>query len=100
MIRPDADGRLQVVASMTMANARPLLQAGKAALQTALQAGEKKCVLEFSGVASVDSSSLALLLAWQRFCREHGARLCLAGVPENMRSLANLYDLTPLFEWA
>ncbi|MDR2624826.1 MAG: STAS domain-containing protein [Zoogloeaceae bacterium] len=100
MIRPDADGRLRVEAPMTLENARPLLQAGEAALRTVLRAGEKKCVLEFSGVPRVDSSSLAVLLAWQRLCRTQGALLCLAGAPENLRSLADLYDLNLLFEWA
>ncbi|MDR1350092.1 MAG: STAS domain-containing protein [Zoogloeaceae bacterium] len=100
MIRLDAEGCLRVEAPMTLANARLLLQAGEAALQTALQTGGKKCALELSGVAGVDSSGLAVLLAWQRFCQAREARLCLAGVPENLRSLADLYDLNPLFEWA
>ena len=100
MIRLDAVGSLRVEAPMTLANARSLLQAGEAALRTALQTGEKKCVLELSGVAAVDSSGLAVLLAWQRFCQARAARLCLAGVPENLRLLAGLYDLDPLFDWA
>ncbi|MDR0735449.1 MAG: STAS domain-containing protein [Zoogloeaceae bacterium] len=99
MIRRDADGCLRVEAPMTLANARPLLATGEAALQTALRAGGKKCALEFSGVAGVDSSGLAVLLAWQRFCRARDARLCLAGAPENLRALADLYGLSPLFEW-
>ncbi|MDR2364678.1 MAG: STAS domain-containing protein [Zoogloeaceae bacterium] len=100
MIRQEADGRLRVEAPMTLANARLLLQAGQTALQAALQAGQKTCTLELSGVVSVDSSGLAVLLDWQRFCRARGARLYVAGAPENLRLLADLYDLNPLLEWA
>ena len=100
MIRRDTDGILRVEAPMTLENSCPLLLAGETVLQTALQAGDKECILELSGVAGVDSSGLAVLLAWQRFCRARDAWLCLAGAPENLRSLADLYGLNPLFEWA
>jgi phospholipid transport system transporter-binding protein len=96
MIRRASDGALRVETPMTLANARLLLQAGQAALQAAvLPTGQ--CTLDLSGVASVDSSALAVLLAWQRFCQRQNASLRLVGVPENLRSLAALYDLDLLF---
>lgn len=88
MIERKADC-LVVSGPMTMQTAMALRAAGLAALS------EPVTGVDLSGVGAVDSSALAVLLAWQRRC---GRRLAQVGVPEALRSLANLYRLDELLD--
>jgi phospholipid transport system transporter-binding protein len=78
------------VASISSANAVALLGAGI----EAIRAGDAE--FDFSAVRQVDSSAVALLLAWQREAYARGARLALRGVPAAMKSLAKLYGVDEL----
>lgn len=83
-----AAGRLAVTVPMTLANARGLLDAGRAALQ----AGDN--VFDLSAVSDADSSALAVMLGWLREAGTRRARVRFAQVPTGVRALADLYGLT------
>ncbi|MBS1159200.1 MAG: binding protein (contains domain) [Proteobacteria bacterium] len=83
-------GRLLVKVPLIMANARGLLDAGRAALQ----AGEQ--VFDFSEVSEADSSALAVMLGWLRAAAASQSALKFAHVPTGVRSLAELYGITEL----
>ena len=86
-------GRLLVKAPLVMANARGLLEAGRAALQP----GEQ--VFDFSQVAEADSSAVAVMLGWLRAAELSRSTVKFAEIPNGVRSLAELYgvsDLLPL----
>lgn len=74
--------------SLTLVHARRELEAG---LQ-ALAGGQES--MDLAGVREVDSSAVALLLAWQRAAATRGRPLMIANLPENLRSLADLYGVS------
>ncbi len=84
----------QPAASLTFANARPALEAGLRAIAQ----GER--AFDFGATTTVDSSAVAVLLAWQRAAREQGSTLALHNLPANLASLLSLYDVVPLLEIA
>jgi phospholipid transport system transporter-binding protein len=84
-------------ASISNENAAALLAAGI----DAIRAGDAQ--FDLSAVRQVDSSAVALLLAWQREAQARGARLTLTGLPAALGSLATLYgvdELIPAFRQA
>ena len=78
------------VASISNGNAVELLGAGI----EAIRAGDAN--FDLSAVRQVDSSAVALLLAWQREAQACGARLTLSGLPAALKSLAVLYGVDEL----
>ncbi|MFZ5541796.1 MAG: STAS domain-containing protein [Pseudomonadota bacterium] len=60
----------------------------------AIRAGDAS--FDLSAVREVDSSAVALLLAWQREAQARGARLVLSGLPPALKSLAELYGVDEL----
>ena len=87
-------GRLVVKVPLVMANARGLLDAGRAALQ----AGEQ--LIDFSEVTEADSSAIAVMLGWLRGAAASQSSLKFAHVPAGVLSLAELYGLTELLPLA
>ena len=69
---------------------RGLLQAGEAAIL----AGDSS--FDLSSVQRLDSSAVALLLAWRRTARAQGRQLELRGLPASLHSLATLYGVESL----
>jgi phospholipid transport system transporter-binding protein len=53
-------------------------------------------VVSLRGVAVVDSSAVAVLLAWRRRAIEEGKSLRFADVPESLAALAQLYGVEQL----
>ena len=89
MIEHDG-GRLLVRVPMTMANATGLLDAGRAALQP----GET--VFDLAAVGEADSSAVAVMLGWLRAAAAARSTVRFAGIPEGVRSLAELYGVADL----
>ncbi|MFN4325698.1 MAG: lipid asymmetry maintenance protein MlaB [Azonexus sp.] len=87
-------GCLRVTVPLIMANARGLLDAGRAALQP----GE--VVFDFSAVNEADSSAIAVMLGWLRAADTLGARVRFAHIPAGVRALAELYGVTDLLPLA
>ncbi|MCS6945513.1 MAG: STAS domain-containing protein [Sutterellaceae bacterium] len=77
-------------AAITMDNAGTLVEAGLAAI------ARGDTVVDLSAVRSVDSSAVALLLAFYRAARAQGKTLALHGVPDALVSLARLYGVESL----
>lgn len=86
-------GRLRVSGRLTMDTIG-------ASFNEAMQPLEgKEWLVDLAQVEAADSSAVSLLLGWKRNAQRHGANLSFVNVPENLRSLADLYgvaDALPL----
>lgn len=49
--------------------------------------------IDLAQIEEADSASVSLLLAWLRNAQRHEAKLVFINVPENLRSLADLYGV-------
>lgn len=71
----------------------------KARVIAAAESGDNQ--LDFSDVKAVDSSAVAIVLAWVRVLQKKNLKPQLSGVPEKMVSLMRLYGtydvLAPCF---
>lgn len=76
--------------ALTFDNAQAALSQGCAALA----AGET--VFDLGGVKAVDSSAVALMLAWERRVRAQGRSLKFINVPAGVDALARLYGVDGL----
>ena len=74
------------------------LETAAACLGRALPAGN--LMFDFSGVTRVDSSALALLLAWLRRAKAGGRAVELRALPEPLLALARLYGVDALLPLA
>ena len=86
--------RLVVKVPMVMANARKLLEAGRAALQP----GEQ--IFDFKQVSDADSSAIAVMLGWLRVASRSRSTVIFAHIPPGLRSLAELYGVSELLPLA
>lgn len=68
----------------------------KAGVAQAARAGD--AVLDLSAVKSLDSSAVAIVLAWIRILQQAGRQPVLRGAPEKMMTLARLYGVRGLIE--
>ena len=76
-----------VPASIRMGDAPAALAAGV----DAIARGETS--FDFSGLASADSSTVSVCLAWQRAAATRGAALAMVNVPPTLKKLAALYGV-------
>ena len=89
MIQRDGD-RMIVSGALTLASVGDELVQGKAAIA----AGARR--VDLAGVGELDSSALALLLAWLREAKRLGAELSLANLPQGLTTIARLYGVAEL----
>lgn len=75
---------------LNVSNARSILEEG---LRT-IEAGQRE--IDFSRVTTVDSTAVATLLAWQRTAKKHGNSLTFRNIPNNLKSLIDLYSVDGL----
>lgn len=85
-----ADGLLRVSGRLTVETV-----ASQAGLVTQA-AGQSDLVIDMQQVETVDSAAVSLLLSWLREAQRNKVNLCFAHVPENLLSLARLYDVAEL----
>lgn len=78
----------RVVTPMTYATAAELFARGLELISG------NEVVFDLAGVTAADSSSLAVILGWQRTAGSGG--LQLTNLPENIRSLAELYGIADM----
>jgi anti-sigma B factor antagonist len=69
----------------------------KAAIQEALDQGERRFLIDFSRTGYIDSSGLGALVSISKRVREQGGELRLSGLNEDLRSLFELTKLDTLF---
>ncbi|MFP5390256.1 MAG: lipid asymmetry maintenance protein MlaB [Gammaproteobacteria bacterium] len=82
--------KLDNIDSLTVSSARAALAQGVAAIK----AGET--VFDLGSIKLTDSSSVAVLLAWQRAARKAGSKLTFVNVPDSLTILAALYGVEDL----
>ncbi|MBU1426965.1 MAG: STAS domain-containing protein [Gammaproteobacteria bacterium] len=59
----------------------------------------KSWTVDLAQVEAADSAAVSMLLSWLRSAQRHDAKLTFVNVPDNLRSLADLYgvaDALPL----
>jgi anti-sigma B factor antagonist len=69
----------------------------KGLIQEALEAGERKFLIDCTHTAYIDSSGLGALVTISKKVRENGGELRLAGLNDDLRSLFELTKLDTLF---
>jgi anti-sigma B factor antagonist len=72
----------------------------KALIQEALEAGERRFLIDCSTTGYIDSSGLGALVTISKKVRESGGELRLAGLNDDLRSLFELTKLDSLFSIA
>lgn len=85
---------LRVEQSMTLDNARAMLESGNAAIAKGVR------TLDLSAVATLDSSALAVVFGWQRSAAAAGVSLSVGAVTDDFVSLARLYGVADLLHCA
>jgi phospholipid transport system transporter-binding protein len=89
MTRREGD-RLFVSGPVTLANVGGVLEEGYAQIRDGAAA------VDLGGVTDLDSSLLAMLLAWLREARRLGRDLQVANLPHGLDTLARLYGVVEL----
>lgn len=89
MIRRDG-ARIVVSGPVTLANVARLLEDGYAQIR------EGAGAVDLAEVTELDSSLLAMLLAWLREARRLGRGLDFANLPEGLATIARLYGVVEL----
>ncbi len=69
----------------------------KGLIQAALEAGDRKFLIDCSATAYIDSSGLGALVTISKKVRESGGELRLAGLNSDLQSLFELTKLDTLF---
>lgn len=90
------DDRIEVSGPITMVGAAALLAAGEAAIAQASAGSGKMVQFDLATVNEMDSSCLALIFAWMRTAKSRGITLRLLNAPQNLLSLAAVYDVSDL----
>ena len=89
MIRREG-GRIFVGGPVTLANVASLLEEGRRHI------GEGVRAVDLGEVTEMDSSMVALMLAWMRDARARGGELAFANLPASLRTIARLYGVDEL----
>jgi anti-sigma B factor antagonist len=66
-------------------------------VQAALERGDRRLLIDFSGTGYIDSSGLGALVSISKRIREVGGELRLSGLNDDLRSLFELTKLDTLF---
>ncbi|MGH7536007.1 MAG: STAS domain-containing protein [Gemmatimonadales bacterium] len=69
----------------------------KELVQSVLERGDRRLVIDFSRTGYIDSSGLGALVSLSKRIREMGGELRLSGLNEDLRSLFELTKLDTLF---
>lgn len=80
----------QPAESLNVANAKTSLETGLLAISSG------QTDIDLAGLTSVDSSAVAVLLAWRRAAREKDIALQFHHIPHNLQSLIRLYGVEAL----
>ena len=89
MIRRDGD-RMMVSGPLTLAHVAAALGQGN----EAIGAGARS--VDLGEVGELDSSALALLLAWLREAKRRGRDLAFTNLPQGLTTIARLYGVAEL----
>jgi phospholipid transport system transporter-binding protein len=85
------DGRRMIVGGpVTLANVAGVLEEGRRHLEEGVRA------VDLSEVTDMDSSLLAVLIAWLRDARRRNHDLSFSNLPEALQTIARLYGVDSL----
>jgi len=85
------DGARAVVSGpVTLSNVRALLEEGRDHLRAGVR------TIDLGEVTEIDSSLLAVVLAWQRDARTAKIELAIEHLPEGLETIARLYGVETL----
>ena len=93
MIRREG-GRIVLSGAVTLANVAALRDEGSRHLQEGVR------IVDLGEVSEMDSSLVALMLAWLRDARGRNTQLAFANPPESLRTIARLYGVEPLLPFS
>ena len=89
MIRREGD-RMFVSGALTLASVSSILREGGAVI------GQGVRTVDLGEVGELDSSALALMLAWMREARQQKCDLQFANLPQGLTIIARLYGVADL----
>ena len=89
MIRREGE-RMVVSGALTLANVAATLREGGAAIAEGVR------TVDLGEVGELDSSALALLLAWMREAQRQDRSLVFANLPQGLTTIARLYGVAEL----
>jgi len=89
MIRREGE-RMLVGGALTLATVAALLHEGNEAIAQGVR------TVDLGEVGELDSSALALLLAWLREARRRDGSLCFENLPQGLTTIARLYGVADL----
>ncbi len=89
MIRREGD-RMVVSGALNLASVAEALGQGNAAIAEGARS------VDLAEVGELDSSALALLLAWLREAKRQGRDLVLLNLPQGLTTIAQLYGVAEL----
>ena len=89
MIRREGD-RMVVSGALTLASVAAVLREGSVAI------GQGVHTVDLGEVGELDSSALALLLAWLRQARQQNRGLSFSNLPQGLTTIARLYGVADL----
>jgi len=89
MIRRDGD-RMLVSGALTLASVAAALEEGNAAIASGVRS------IDLGEVGDLDSSALALLLAWLRQAKRADRVLEFTNLPQGLTTIARLYGVADL----
>jgi anti-sigma B factor antagonist len=94
-VRKDAKGVLvvEVDGQLIVGNRQEL----KGKILDALEAGDRKFLIDFTRTGYIDSSGLGVLVSLSKKIRDEGGDLRLAGLNEDLKTLFELTKLDTLF---
>ena len=78
------------ITSLAFSNARETLQTGLDAIKNG------QYIFDLGNIATTDSSSITVMLAWQRAAKAASRELQFINTPDSILSLASLYGVTDL----
>ena len=93
MIRREGE-RMLVSGALTLASVAADLEQGKAAIAEGVRS------IDLAEVGELDSSALALLLAWLREAKRQGKQLTFTNLPQGLTTIASLYGVAELLSAA
>lgn len=87
------EGRYHLSGPLTLNNAMQLRAEG---LGLFASSREQRIDIDCAEVTEVDSAALSLLFEWARVLSKQGKSLRYSNLPQNMRSLASVYEVQDL----
>lgn len=82
--------RILISGPVTLANVAAVLDEGRRHLEEGVR------TVDLAEVTEMDSSLLALMLAWLREAKSRNRELAFANLPESLRTIARLYGVDGL----